>query len=181
MNNRSPRGSAAKKIALVGISAATVECAKLALAALPNVEVVTLLTALYGYTFGWLGVCASIVFVCIEPLIWGVNTWVVLYFIYWPLLALVFMLLGKLKIKNRLALTSVAVILTVFFGILSSLIDVGLFSGYFDNFLYRFSVYYLRGLPFYIAQVVTNAIAFPTLFIFLSGKLEKTKKNVLKM
>lgn len=173
MNMRSFSGGAAKKIALVGIAAATIECAKLALAFLPNVEVVTLLCALYGYVFGWLGVLAALVFVCVEPLIWGVNTWLVLYFIYWPLVAFVFMLLGKAKVKNRWIITLTAVLLTVIFGLLSALIDVGLFSGYFDNFFYRFSVYYLRGLPFYLAQIATNAVVFPLLFLFISQKLQK--------
>ena len=173
MNKRSFSGGAAKRIAFVGIAAATIECAKLALAFLPNVEVVTLLCALYGYVFGWLGVLAALVFVCIEPLIWGVNTWVVLYFIYWPLVAFVFMLFGKIKLKNRWIITLTAVVLTVFFGLLSSFIDIGLFSGYFDNFFYRFSVYYLRGLPFYLAQIATNAVIFPLLFLFISQKLQK--------
>lgn len=172
-HHRSHEWSGAKKIAFVGISAATIECAKLALAFLPNVEVVTLLTALYGYSFGWLGVLSAIVFVCIEPLIWGVNTWVVLYFIYWPLVACVFMILGKARIKNRWILTLTAVILTTLFGLLSSLIDVGLFSGYFDNFFYRFSVYYLRGMPFYIAQIITNAVLFLSLFSIASTKISK--------
>ena len=173
MNMRSFSGGAAKKIALVGISAATIECAKLALAFLPNIEVVTLLCAIYGYVFGWLGVLSAVVFVCIEPLIWGINTWVILYFIYWPLVAFVFMFFGKAGIKNRWILTSVAVFLTVCFGILSSLIDIGLFSGYFDNFFYRFSIYYLRGLPFYLAQIATNAVVFPLLFIPITNKIKR--------
>ena len=53
--------SAAQKVALVGIMAATVECGKLVLAAVPNVEVVTLLLAIYGYAFGWLGILAAAV------------------------------------------------------------------------------------------------------------------------
>ncbi len=165
--------SVAKKTALVGIAAATVECGKLALSALPNIEVVTLLCALYGYAFGGLGVLIALVFVCIEPLIYGVGTWLPLYFIYWPLVSFIFMLLGRKKIENRLVLTSFAVVLTVIFGLLSSLIDVGLFSGYFDNFLYRFGIYYIRGLPFYIAQILTNALLFPTVFLPFSKKLSE--------
>ena len=59
----------ALSIALVGIMAATLECVKLALASIPNVEAVTLFTALFAYVLGPLGVAASIVFVCIEPII----------------------------------------------------------------------------------------------------------------
>lgn len=172
-------GGAAKKIALVGIAAATIECGKLALSFLPNVEVVTLLTALYGYVFGLYGVLASVIFVCIEPLIWGVNTWIVLYFVYWPLVSIVFLVFGKIGLKNRWLLASAAVFLTAFFGLLSALIDVGLFSGYFDNFLYRFSIYYLRGIPFYIAQIVTNAVLFPLLFEPLAEKLGIIRKRFI--
>ena len=179
MKNRLNTGGAAKKIALVGIAAATIECGKLALSFLPNVEVVTLLTALYGYVFGLYGVLASVVFVCIEPLIWGVNTWIALYFVYWPLVAAIFFVFGKTGLKNRWLLTSAAVLLTAFFGLLSALIDVGLFSGYFDNFLYRFSIYYLRGIPFYIAQIVTNAFLFPLLFEPLAQKLGIIKKRFI--
>lgn len=179
MINRLNSGGAAKKIALVGIAAATIECGKLALAFLPNIEVVTLLCALYGYVFGIYGVIASLVFVCIEPLIWGVNTWIVLYFVYWPLVALIFWLFGKIKLRNRWLITASAVVLTVIFGFLSALIDVGLFSGYFDRFWYRFGIYYLRGIPFYIAQIATNAVLFPLLFITLSGKLRTFKNRIL--
>ena len=45
----------AHAVALVGIMAATMECGKLALSFLPNIEIVTLLHALYGYVFGYLG------------------------------------------------------------------------------------------------------------------------------
>ncbi len=179
MKNRLNTGGAAKKIALVGIAAATIECGKLALSFLPNVEVVTLLTALYGYVFGLYGVLASVIFVCIEPLIWGVNTWIVLYFVYWPLVAAIFFVFGKTDLKNRWLLTSAAVLLTAFFGLLSALIDVGLFSGYFDNFLYRFGIYYLRGIPFYIAQIVTNAFLFPLLFEPLAQKLGIIRKRFI--
>ena len=169
----------ARATALVGIMAATVECAKLALAALPNIEAVTLLLALYGYVFGWLGFVGAIVFVSIEPLVWGFNTWVVSYYLYWPFVALVFMLLSKFKVKNRFILAGTAVLMTVWFGVLTSLVDTGLLSGFFDDFFKRFSVYYLRGLPFYAAQVACNAVLFLSLFPFLSRKLAAVKRNII--
>ena len=74
--------TSALSIALVGVMAATVECAKLALAALPNIEVVTLLIAVFSCTFGSLGFAATLVFVMIEPLIWGFGGWFITYLIY---------------------------------------------------------------------------------------------------
>ena len=172
------RPSPARAIALVGISAATVECAKLALAALPNVEVVTLLLALYGYVFGLWGVLSAIVFVSIEPLIFGFGTWVATYFIYWPLVALVFALLGRFHVRGRIKITAVAVLLTAFFGVLSSLIDVGLLTGFFENFLYRFGIYYARGIVFYAIQIACNAVLFFFLFDFLAQRLMRVRRSL---
>lgn len=170
--------SPARTIAFVGIAAATVECAKLALSFLPNVEVVTLLVALYGYVFGWTGVCAAAVFVCIEPLIYGINTWVITYFIYWPLVAFVFTTLRKRGVKNRFIITAWAALLTVFFGILSSIIDTVILIGVNENYLTNLLIYYLRGIVFYAVQIVSNIVIFSLLFPLLADKLKKIKRQM---
>lgn len=162
-------------VSLVGIMAAMLECIKLALAFLPNIEAVTLFTALFGYCFGILGVIATVVFVMIEPIIYGFGSWVISYFLYWPLVALVFMLLRKARIGGRVIPTAVAVALTLWFGVLTSLVDVGLFMGAFDNFFYRFFVLYARGIVFYALQVGSNTVLFLLLFPFLSSLLLKVR------
>lgn len=167
------------RVALTGICAALIEAVKLALAFIPNVEGVTLLTALFGYCFGWTGVLSSLIFVSIEPLIYGYNTWVLSYYLYWPFVAFVFMLLGRRKVRNRVALTAVAVGLTVWFGVLTSLVDVGLFTGFLTNFWHRFRIYYLRGTWFYVVQIACNAVVFPLLFRPLSTLLEKLRAQFL--
>ena len=167
--------TSAKTIALVGIMAATVECGKLALSFLPNIEVVTLLLAVYGYVFGYLGVFAAFVFVSFEPLIYGFGPWVVSYFIYWPLVAFVFCILGRKKIHSRIISTSFAVGLTVFFGILSSAVDVALYLGVNSYYFSNLALYYVRGIVFCSVQIVCNAVLFPLLFEFLVRKLDIIK------
>lgn len=164
MRGRKNASLAVRKISLVGMMAAMLTGGKLALAVIPNVEVVTLLSALYGYVFGGLGILAVLVFVTVEPLLWGVGTWVISYYLYWPFVGLVFFLLRRLGVKRRVPLTAAALLLTVWFGILTSLVDVGLFMGYFDRFFERFAIYYMRGIVFYIVQLVCNAVTFPLLF-----------------
>ena len=164
--------SPARAVAIVGISAAAIECGKLALAALPNIEVVSLLVATFSYVFGPLGFLATVIFVSIEPMIYGFGSWVISYIVYWPILSLVFVILRRLRVKNRILITGTAVLMTFFFGILSSLIDVGLFSGFFENFLARFYIYYARGIIFYALQIACNATLFPLLFPVLTKKLE---------
>ena len=166
-----------RTIAIVGMMAATLECVKLALAVIPNVEGVSLLIALYSFVFGWSGVAAAVVFVCIEPLIWGFGTWLVSYLIYWPTLAVLFFILGRLRIKNRFIITGVAALMTFIFGILTSLVDIGLFSGSFDNFFYRFGVYYARGIIFYAVHIVSNLLIFLLIFTPLRRLLEKIRKT----
>ena len=166
----------AREIALVAIMAATIECGKLVLSVLPNIEIVTILCALYGYIFGVWGVVASIVFVCMEPLIYGFGSWTLTYFIYWPLVATVFMLLRRKKWGGRLISTLTAIILTLFFGVISSIIDGLFLFGINEYFIKNIVIYYLRGIPFYITQLVTNAVVFPMLFPFLLSRLDKIRQ-----
>ncbi|MDE5756185.1 MAG: hypothetical protein K2I23_03765 [Clostridia bacterium] len=154
----------ALKLALIAIMAATLEGGKLALSFLPNVEIVTLLCAVYGYVFGICGIIATYVFVGIETLIWGANTWVITYLIHWGCVAFVFMLFGKFKIQNRLIATATAVLLTVAFGVLSSLVDTGLLTGFFNDFWKRFAIIYARGFVFYITQIICNLLLFLIVF-----------------
>ena len=167
-------------VALVGMLAATLETSKLALAFLPNVEVTTLLCALYGYVFGWVGIAATLVFVAIEPLVWGVGTWIISYILYWPFVALAFWLLGRAHVRNRVLLTAVALLFTLWFSVLTSLVDVGLFSGAYNRFFYRFSIYYARGIGFYALQFACNAVAFPLLFRPLADVLRKLRARIPK-
>lgn len=167
------RLSPAHKIAFIALMAATMEGGKLALAALPNIEIVTLLCGVYGYVFGLLGIYATLIFVGAEILIWGFSSWVISYLIYWPLVCVVFYLLGRAKCGNRFILAAVALLLTAFFGVLTSFVDVGLYMFYFENFWYRFGVYYTRGIIFYAAQMVSNAIAFLFVFKPLAEILER--------
>ncbi|MDE6210739.1 MAG: hypothetical protein K2O31_06440 [Clostridia bacterium] len=162
----------ALKLALIAIMAATLEGGKLALSFIPNVEIVTLLCAIYGYVFGFYGIIATYIFVGIETLIWGANTWVVTYLIHWGCVSFVFMLLGKFKIRSRLIATATAVILTVAFGVLSSLVDTGLLTGFFDNFWKRFAIIYTRGVAFYVAQIVCNLLLFLIVFKPLVNRIE---------
>lgn len=164
MTDKKVRRDRALKIALIAVMAATIEVGKLALAFIPNVEIVTLLCAVFGFMFGWSGLAATYIFVLLECFVWGFNTWVFTYVIYWPLVTFTFILLGRHNLNNRYVATLIAVTLTAFFGVLSSLIDTGLLTGLWNRFWYRFSIMYVRGLSFYLTQIICNLLLF--LFVF---------------
>ena len=169
----------AKSIATIALMSATLSAGKLAMSVLPNIEPVTLLIALYATVFGFAYVLpATAVFVLLDVFIYGVNTWVLSYFIYWPLVAFVFALVNH-KPKGRWINCLVAVLLTLFFGVLTSLVDVGLFMGAFDNFWYRFGIMYARGILFFALHVTSNFALFLLCYTPLCKALTKAKKAVL--
>lgn len=178
-NGQPKRRFKATEIAYAAMAAATLVGGKFVLSAIPNVEIATLLCAVYGYVLGLTGLIAVYVFVVTETFIYGFGTWVISYFVHWPLVCAAFMLLALFTKPNRILYTAVAVVMTIAFGVFSSLVDVGLASGYFENFAARFAVYYMRGIYFYIAQVVTNIVLFPTLFLPVAKAVARVTRKPL--
>lgn len=77
--------TAAADVAVVGLMAALLSVGKIALNSFANIEVITLLLAVYALTMGWKrAVMAAIVFSIVEILQWGINIWVVMYLVLWP-------------------------------------------------------------------------------------------------
>ncbi|MCL2751549.1 MAG: hypothetical protein FWE62_02210 [Firmicutes bacterium] len=172
----------AKKLCLLAVLTAFLTGGKLALAFIPNVEIVTLLLIVYALTLRRseaLAVCA--VFIMIEILIWGFNPWwIVLYFIYWPSLVLTVSLLPKsrpvqtLNMKNAglakvlprrvIFAIVIGVIFTALFGVLSTFIEIifmgGLGTGRFWTYYY---FRYVAGIAFFVTHVASNAVILPLL------------------
>ena len=165
-------------VALVGVMAASLSVFKLALSFIPNVEVVTLLCALYGYVMGPLGILASFIFVSLEVLIYGVGIWVVEYIIHWPLVALVFFIFAKMGVKSKVTFTITAVLLTFCFGIMTAALDQIYYGGITPTLLERIFVYYLRGVSFYITQIITNLVLFPVVFNVLADRIKIITKRM---
>lgn len=85
----------ARDVAAVGLMAATLEAGKMALNFLPNIEVVTLLLVVYTLQLGRRALYASLIFVGLECLVWGVGVWTAMYLYLWPLLTGVTYLLRR--------------------------------------------------------------------------------------
>lgn len=178
-------------IAVSAMFAALLVGGKEALAVLPNIEVVTLLIALCAYVWGPLVVFPVVnVFIAVDMAIWGVNTWIISYFIHWNVVALCFWLLSKARFRHKavevVVVTALAAVLTILFGVLTSVVDTlvgytgkGFFVD-FDNFFARFAVMYVRGWvpPFYLAQIVCNIVLFSTAFLPLVALNRKAKMRI---
>ena len=81
--------TALKDLILSGLFGALLLAVQVVLAPLPNVELVSLLVALYAIEFPRQIPGALAVFVLLEGLIYGFGIWWVMYLYVWPLLAAV--------------------------------------------------------------------------------------------
>ncbi len=155
-------------VARVAILAALLTVGKMAFAAIPNVEVVTLLIIVYGATLGMpYALTASLIFCTMEMAIYSPHTWILMYYIYWPLLAVLSSVL--LRRRNVFKATVIAVILAViyaeFLGVLSSSVEtliLGTLSS--ANLANYWLVYYLKGVYFDVVHMISNAIIVSVLF-----------------
>lgn len=186
MTTRSKTQNAALKLCVTAMFAALLVAGKTALAAIPNVEVVTLFVALCAYVWG-IGIALPAVcaFIAVDVAIWGVNTWIISYLIHWNVLALSFWLLSKFPMRKKALLvvcvTFAAVFMAVCFGVLTTAVDtfVG-FTGQgffvdFESFGKRFAAMYVAGITFFVTQTVANAVLFATVFVPLVHVNRKAK------
>lgn len=176
MSVRSAKNTAGY-VALAAMLSAVIVGGKMALAAIPNVEVVTVLTAVIAYTWG-LGMAlpVTIVTILVQIPILGFNTWVIEYFIHFPLIAVAYSLLGKIRFSRVrvevFVATLTAVVFTALFGVMTSIVDTVLafsstqgFKWVITDFWYRFAVLYARGIVFYVVHVACNLVMFSVAFV----------------
>ncbi len=157
-----------RDIAWIGVMTATLEAAKFALAAVPNVEIVTLLVILYTLFFGKRIVYAIFAFLFIEGLRYGFGIWWLMYAYVWPVLAGVTYLFRK---RESVWFWSIfSGVYGLFFGGLCSLIY--LFLGGPQT---AFS-WWIAGIPYDIIHCVSNFILCRVLFEPLHHVLKKAEQ-----
>ncbi len=154
--------------------AAMLTAFKLALSFVPNVEVVTLLITVYASALGIAyALPAVLVFCTVEIALYGVGSWVLLYYVYWTLLAVVSSALLKGK-RTWLAIL-IGIMGSILFGVLSACCDtlfcvVSLAPSRLGDY---FAAYYIRGLYFDVVHTLSNAIILALLYAPLTAVLKR--------
>lgn len=152
-------------VARVAVMSGLLTALKFALSFIPNVEIVTLLILVYASAFGSrYTIPATLVFCAVEVAIYGVGSWALLYFVFWPLLALSACLL--LKSKKTIVAVSLAFVSSVVFGVLSACCDTLFNIGFVPagRLGVYWVAYYLRGVVFDIVHTVSNTIVVALLY-----------------
>lgn len=168
----------AKEISIISVFVALLISGQLALSAVSGIEIVTALTVSFFYFFGLKrGLIVATAFSLLRCIIFGfiVNV-VILYLIYYNLLALVIWLASKAlksqtKIKDIIIVTAIAVVMTVLFTMIDNVLSLVMY-GLSQN---AFKVYVQASLLTMVPQMICVAITVPLLFVPLI-KIYKTIK-----
>lgn len=84
-----------RQLARLGLMVAVLEVSKLALAAIPNIELVSFWVILFTLWIGWRSLYAIYGFVLLEGILYGVHFWWIAYLYVWTILAALTQLLHK--------------------------------------------------------------------------------------
>lgn len=155
----------ARDIVLCALLGALLFVSQVALAVLPNIEIVSLLVILYTLIFGKKVIAAVYLFALLEGLVYGFGIWWLIYLYIWPLLAVIAYIL-----RTNTSVVWWAVIAGIYglcFGALCSIpyfITGGLYGGF---------SYFITGIPFDLLHCAGNVVVVLFLFQPLRRALEK--------
>jgi hypothetical protein len=173
----------ARYVTQVAVMAGLITALKFALSFLPNIEVITVLIAVFSTVWGMkYSVPAVLVFCTVEMAIYGIGSWVPLYYIYWPMLAVVFhFALRKKKTPVAMGIAvPIGLVFSVLFGVLSASTETLFVIGAVNpDMLGTFFVsYYLKGLWFDIVHTISVVVSILVLYIPLVEMCQKITANI---
>ena len=142
------------------ILGAALVAVQVALAFLPNIELVSLLIIAYACVFNWRALFPVFVFVLTEGLIYGFGLWFINYLYVWPLLLCAALFLKRGTNGNsRLPFSLLSAFFGLFFGALCAL-PYFLIGGPASAL-----AYWISGIPFDIVHALGNGATAFLLFL----------------
>lgn len=169
----------ARECAYIAAFVALVIAAQTVLAAIPGVELVTVLFVTYAFAFGAArGLIAATAFSFLRMFVFGFDMKVlVLYLLYFNGLTALFGLLGKAVKKPLTALptlTVVACVCTACFTLIDDVLTVVWYS-YSER---AAKIYFNASLSFMIPQVICTAVSVGLLFLPLERAFSRAERRL---
>lgn len=166
-----------RDIALIGVMTAVIEVSKLALTALPNVELVTFWIIMFTLFFGPKTVYSILVFILIEISIYGIHTWIIMYLYIWPTLALLTYLFRKAD--SVLLYSILSGFFGLFFGAFCSFpyFFIGMVDGGIRSGLIMAFNWWVAGIPWDIVHGISNFVLMLTLYVPIRKLLREIKRK----
>ena len=146
--------------------------AKWVMAALPNIEPVSLMVMIFGAVFGWKALFPVAVYVAAEILFYGLGLWNINYLYVWPLLAALAVLMRKLR--HPLGWAVLSAVFGLLFGALCAPVDVIV-----GGWGYAFSKW-VSGIPFDLAHCAGNFVMALLLFVPLRNLMQKLHGKMMR-
>jgi len=159
-----------RELVLMALLGALLFACKMALAGVPNVEPVTLLIMVYSVVFGKKALWAIYLYVGLEIVTWGVNTWVINYFYIWAVLYLLCRLLKDME--HPLGWAVLAGAFGMMFGAMCA--PVYIFT---HDWAYALS-WWVSGIPFDLLHACSNFAMALVLFAPCRKVLTTMKNSV---
>ena len=159
-------------LTLFGMLGALTFAAKLVMMGLPNIEPVSLMVMLFAVVFGRKAVYPIYVYVTLEFLYFGINTWSICYLYIWLILAIGAWLLRKSR--EPLAWAMLSGIYGLAFGALCGIVD--LFIGGFAYAVAKWT----SGILFDIYHCVGNFVIALLLFVPMRSLLGRLYARIQK-
>ena len=154
-----------REMVLFGVLGALTFAMKLTMAALPNIEPVTLCLLVYGAVFGYKALYPAYIYVAMEILYFGLGTWNFCYLYVWAIPVLLGVLLRNIGSASVWALAAAA------FGLLFGAL-CGITDAFIGGIGYAVAKW-VSGIPFDIAHCLGNFAMVLILFRPLRRLLDK--------
>lgn len=158
-------GLTVREVVLFGVLGALTFALKLAMAALPNIEPVSLMIILMAVTFGWKALFPTYLYVMMEILVYGLGTWSICYLYVWPILAVLAICFRKME--NPVGWAILSGTFGLMFGALCGMVDV-----FIGGVGYAFAKW-ISGIPFDLMHCGGNFVIALLLFLPLHTLLRK--------
>lgn len=152
------------RIALLG---ALLYASQVALSALPNIEVVTLLIVIFTKNLGKEGTLACFVYVFLTAITWGFGLWWCTYLVIWPLFSLI--VYKFRKIDNWVVWAIINAVFGLCFGAIFAVPYIFVSPSYALN-------YWISGIPYDVAHCAGNFAA----ALILGKPLDKSIALIVK-
>lgn len=137
-----------RELVLFALLGTVMFAGKMVMAGLPNIEPVSLLVILYTLAFGRKALWSIYLYVALECVVWGVNTWSISYLYLWFLLYLAARLLRNMDSPLGWAVVSGG--FGLFFGLLCAPVQLCI-----GGWTYAVS-WWISGIPFDLAHCAGN-------------------------
>ena len=158
------------EVVLFGVLGALTFAAKFVMSGLPNIEPVSLMVMLFAVTFGWKALYPTYLYVAMEVLFYGINTWNIYYLYVWGILAVLAIVLRKMRDPLGWAILSGA--FGLLFGALCGVADI-----FIGGFGYA-AAKWVAGIWFDLLHCGGNFVIALLLFKPLRNLLEKLYANI---